>query len=153
MTPIPTTIKGGEKPMVNIVRPYLPNRGGIRFRDKKTLSSLQVTAVQTHIVDGKKEAPRLTATVHLGDWNNQETFDEAFTKAYDEAKRKKREMDVAVSTAGTALFNKSKVQKVGTFGMALDDLWNKRYSKQSQSNNVKIYITDVLNYFPKEKLL
>ena len=37
--------------------------------------------------------------------------------------------------------------------MALDDLWNNRYSKQTQSNNVKIYINDVLNYFPKEKKL
>jgi integrase len=138
---------------MQIQRPFLEPRGGIQFRDKKTLKSLQVTSVQTHIVNGKKEQPRLTGTVKLGEFSDQKTFDSAFDKAFSEAKRKKMVMDVEVSKKSTALFNKAKVATVGTFGNALDALWEKQYSNQEQGRNVKSYVKDVLNYFPKEKKL
>ena len=57
-------------------------------------------------------------------------------------------MDVEVSKKSTALFNKTKVATVGTFGNALDALWDKQYSNQEQGKNVKSYVKDVLNYFP-----
>ena len=138
---------------MQIQRPFLEPKGGIQFRDKKTLKSLQVTSVQTHVVNGKKEQKRLTSTVKLGEFDNQKTFDDAFTKAFSEGKRKKMVMDVEVSKKSTALFNKTKVATIGTFGNALDALWDKQYANQEQGKNVKSYMTDVLNYFPKEKKL
>jgi len=138
---------------MQIQRPFLEPRGGIQFRDKKTMKSLQVTSVQTHVVNGKKEQPRLTGTVKLGEFKDQKTFDDAFNKAFSEAKRKKMVMDVEVSKKSTALFNKTKVATIGTFGNALDALWDKQYANQEQGKNVKSYINDVLNYFPKEKKL
>ena len=138
---------------MQIQRPFLEPKGGIQFRDKKTLKSLQVTSVQTHVVNGKKEQKRLTSTVKLGEFDNQKTFDDAFTKAFSEGKRKKMVMDVEVSKKSTALFNKTKVATIGTFGNALDALWEKQYANQEQGKNVKSYMTDVLNYFPKEKKL
>ncbi len=138
---------------MQIQRPFLEPKGGIQFRDKKTLKSLQVTSVQTHIVNGIKQQPRLTGTVKLGEFNDQKTFDDAFTKAFSEAKRKKMVMDVEVSKKSTVLFNKTKVATIGTFGNALDALWDKQYANQEQGKNVKSYMNDVLNYFPKEKKL
>ena len=64
----------GVTTLMQIQRPFLEPKGGIQFRDKKTMKSLQVTSVQTHIVNGKKEQPRLTSTVKLGEFKVQKTF-------------------------------------------------------------------------------
>ena len=63
--------------MVQIQRPYLPEKGGIRFRDKD-LSVLQVSASKWHVVDGKKKQVRTTATVRLDKFSDQKTFQIAF---------------------------------------------------------------------------
>ena len=144
--------KGDRQHMVKVTMPYLEPKGGIQFRDKKTLKSLQVTSAQMHIVNGLKKEKRITSTVRLDEFTDQKTFDAAFTRAYSEAQKKKVASDVEV-TKKSAAINKSRVQQVGTFGGALDALWEKQYANQEQGKNVKSYMNDVLNYFPKEKKL
>ena len=138
--------------MINIRRPYLPEKGGIRFRDK-TLASLQVSASKHHIVDGKKKLVRTSETVKLEPFTDEKTFNISFKKALAEAETKKRALDAKVSSKGAGVLRNSKVAKIGTFGAALDALWNSQYSKQEQTANTKIYIKDVLNFFDKNKKL
>ena len=66
--------------MQDIVKPYLPERGGIRFRDKN-LTSLQVTASKWHVVDGKKKIVRTFATIKLSPFTDNKTFNVLFEPA------------------------------------------------------------------------
>ena len=138
--------------MQDIVKPYLPERGGIRFRDKN-LTSLQVTASKWHVVDGKKKIVRTFATIKLSPFTDNKTFNDSFKVALKEAELQKKSMDTKVSSKGAAIFRTPKVTKIGTFGAALDALWESKYSKQEQTRNTKIYVKDVLNFFDKDKKL
>ena len=75
--------------MMDIQKPYLPERGGIRFRDNK-LTSLQVTASKWHVVDGKKKIVRTFATIKLAPFTDQKTFQESFKVALKEAELQKK---------------------------------------------------------------
>ena len=74
--------------MNDIQKPYLPERGGIRFRDKN-LTSLQVSASKWHIVNGKKKIVRTFATIKLSPFTDQKTFQESFKVALKEAELQK----------------------------------------------------------------
>ncbi len=122
---------------------------GIRFRGNNVL---QVQSNKTTWVNGTKKQSREFTSVPIKVDNFSE-YREAFQHALQEAMKVKMKQDAFVASSG---YGKNKVRKtfgVGTLKETYDALFEKQWAGRKQEKNIKIYATDLFNYFPEDTRL
>jgi len=122
---------------------------GIRLRD----NSLEIQSSKTVFVDGEKKVNREFSYVPVKLGADGQMNQELFMQSLTEAIKVKTQLDAYVSASG---YGKNKVRKafeVGTVKETVDALFAKRWAGTPQERNIKIYIKDILNFFPHDARL